>query len=319
MFPYFPSNNMTTTTNATFNKCFSIIQSVTNVTTNRALWFQVLILSFGIFGLVANYLVIRSIIVLRQSQNQSIRLLMYLSMMDMLSAVNNILRFSFTKLAHLVTCPVAQFIHIISLFSIFGSIFMFAVTAIDRYFKVHYLAEYEQKFTPLRFRIALAWYFLLTLLQTIVAGYFNITYYVGYGSSYTNPINIAVILITGALYAKSTHQLRKYKRVNENLVENIQNIINITQIYVYLFTIYPVYILIISTLLRMKILTKPQEVVGKQIAIQLPCIAGSINAIYFFLINKEAKDDLILYLRYLKRTYLCSQRQVCDVNEPQPA
>ena len=290
----------------TDKRCQSLIGNVTVISDHTTTWFQVLLLPFGVIGIFANYLVIRAIVVLGQNQNQSIRLLMYLSMVDILNAVTNILRFIFANFSNLVTCHVAGFLLILGTFSIYSSIYMFAMTAIDRFFKVHYLEDYQQTFTPVRFRITLAWYAIITIIQTVMTVYFSLTHYIGYGSSYTTPITIVVILVTTILYAKSTLQLRRYKRLNENLAENIQNIIKITQIYHYLFAIYPVYVLTVSVLLRMKILAQTEEIITKQIATLVPCMAGSINAIYFFLINKEAQDEIKLYWRYLKRTYFQS-------------
>ena len=281
------SNNTFTMNNTSSNltkedsRCLLLIENVTVMTEHTA-WFQVLLLSFGVLGVFANCLVIRAIVVLGQNQNQSIRILMYLSMVDILSALTSILRFIFAKFSHLVTCNVAGFMHIITIFSIYSSIYMFTVTAIDRYFKVHYLEDYELTFTPIRFQITLAWYALITLLQTTLSVYFSFTYFMGYGSSYTLLINIAVILLTSILYAKSTFQLRRYKRMNENLAENIQNIIKITQIYLYLFALYPIYMLTVVLMLRLKILTQSEEIFTKQIATLVPCMAGLINAIYFF-------------------------------------
>ena len=296
-------NNITSTTED--DRCKSLIENIT-VMTEHSTWFLVLLLSFGILGIFANCLVIRAIVVLGQNQNQSIRLLMYLSMVDILSALNNILRFFFANYPQLVTCHVARFIHIIGVFSIYSSIYMFSVTALDRYFKVHYLENYEEKFTPIRFRFAIAGYALAIVIQTTLATYFSLTYYIGYGSSYATPLNIVVFLSMTILYTKSTLQLRRYKKVNENLAENIQNIIKITQIYLYLFALYPVYIMATAVMLRLKILTKSEEIFTKQIATLIPCVIGSINAIYFFLMNKEAKNDIRLYLRYLRRTYFQS-------------
>ena len=133
--------------------------------------------------------------------------------------------------------------------------------------------------------------------------YLSLTYYIGYGSSYTSPLNITVILLTAILNVKSALRLRRYKQLNGELAKNIQNIIKITQIYFYLFGLYPIYMLMTALLLRMKTLTRSEEIITKQIATLVPCMAGSINAIYFFLINKEAKDKIKLYLRFLKRTY----------------
>ena len=289
--------NLTNFTSATFSttretQCQSLIESIITVS-SQVIWFQTLLITLGIVGIIANYLVIRAIVVLRQNANQSIRLLMYLSMIDMSSSFNNIIRFLFGRQPQWVNCHVARFIHIFGLWTIYSSIYMFAITALDRYFKI-YMDDYEQKFNPVRFRVAMVCYLILTCLQTTMAAYFNLTYYVGYGATYTTTLNIIIVLLTAILYVKSTIQLKKYKRENESFAESIQSIINITQIYVYLFMINPVCLLIISFMIRQKFLTPFQENMTKQIATILPSITGSINAIYFFLTNKEAKPKKIL-------------------------
>ena len=304
-------NNITTSHN-----CQSVIEAITSMT-EQATWFSVSLISFGIFGILINCMVIRAIIVLGQTQNQSIRLLMYLSMIDISNSLHNILRFIFAEYSHLVTCPVAQFLHIFGIFSIYSSVCMFAVTAIDRYFKVYYLEDYERTFTPVRFRITLVWYAILTLLQTFMATYFNLTYYVGYGYFYTKPANIVVILLAAILYVKSTLKLKRYKEVNKTIGENIQNFIKITQVYLYLFGIYPVYLAIASFMIRLRVFSRSQETVIKQIGTLAPCVAGTVNAIYFFLINKEATADVKLYLIYLKREYWCFQSRQIDAHELQ--
>ena len=287
--------------NSTNNSCSELFDSITEVLNPE--WFKSILVTTGVSGILLNFMVIQTIKACGLVQNQSVRLLMYFSMVDIISSLNNIIRFVFSKNEHLVSCQAAQFLHVMGLFSIHSSIYMFAVTALDRYFKVCYMEEYERKFTPIRFKISLAWYLLLITLQTFMAGYFNLKYYIGYGSKYTISINITVVVLTDFLYARSIILLRRYKKVNEAVAENIQNIILTTEICLYLFGLNQVYMLAASIIFRMQILTPSQKIVGRQLATLLPCLTGLINAIYFFAMNKAAKEDIKLRLRYWRQEY----------------
>lgn len=244
----------------------------------------------GCFGLPANAFVIFIIKTTRQSQNQSMKLLMYLSCVDLYSSVIALIRIPLFIHAEQLSCTGLRWSYFFTLISFYATNYLFALTGLDRFLRLKYLDEYDAKFTPLRFRITLYWYFALIIILPTVTTYLNTQYYIGYASRYVLPFNIILVITTVIFYALSIFLLRRLRKFdNEVISDATQNILNVTKIYFYLFIGFTggtvCYLIILSRLSWIRL--RPGIMVN--IMRLLPTILGSINAIAFVVIHPLAR------------------------------
>ena len=175
----------------------------------------------GMFGTISNLFVIFVMKVTNQLQNQSIKLLMFLSFADLFSSIATFIRLALVYIGKEVECKVLGWTYFVYLVSIYCTNYLFALTGFDRFLRVFYLEEYGNKFTKSRFLVLMAWYLILVLIQAGL-GYLNFHNHIGYAGSYTMPVNVIVVFLVIVLYVLSIIKLRHYRRMNQSLYLMLQ-------------------------------------------------------------------------------------------------
>ena len=249
--------------------------------------------SFGIFGLLLNGFVIQIIKATKQSQNQSIKLLMYLSCVDLVSSIIALGRIPLFVNGEKTSCRTLSWTYFLSLLSIYASNYLFALTGFDRFLRIKYLEDYNQYFTCRRFRVIMAWYVFLTILQSGIGAYFNSKHHIGYASSYVMPINIIVVIITILFYALSIYKLRQLRKTNQAISDATKSVLKVTKIYLYLFVCSTGATLIYQVVLNRLTLSRLQPLIMQNVIILLPTILGCINAVAFLVLNPHAKRYIV--------------------------
>ena len=236
----------------------------------------------GITGIIVNSIVILLIVKTNQLKNQSIRLLMYLSCVDIFNSTVLIVRV-FTGFER--TCYGNAIYFFLRRISICLLLYLFLLSVVDRYLQIKYLDEYPNVFTKNRFRLTIGLYIIISVAQAIVIGFLSTKNYIAYSFWLVFPVNALVSITVITLYFLSILKLKEYQRTNRNISEAIKGTVRITKVYLYLF-VATVVVLITTQALKRTI--EPSGVLFKTIrkcTMILPSIVGTINAIAFVIIN----------------------------------
>lgn len=257
---------------------------------------------YGVFGIFINTAVFYIIYKTNQIRKRSIRLLVYLSVVDVFSSIVCISRGVIALYVNTVSCTVLKWGYYLLLLSIYASGYLFSLVGLDRYLKIKYLEEYEMKFTNKKLIICLIWYILLVVAQATVGAVFNWDNYIGYAGKYTTPLNLIEVFVSIFLFVLSTVKLSKYKRSNPSISVTLKSHIKYTSIYMVLFFITQGYSVFYQIILNILTLNSTLLFIILQNFISLvPTITGWINAIIFLFINGSSR-------RYLKLLLLPSNR-----------
>ena len=260
----------------------------------------------GCFGLLANAFVIFIIKTTRQLQNQSIKLLMYLSCVDFYSSIIALIRIPLFIHAKRLSCAGIGWMYFFTLVSIYSTNYLFALTGLDRFLRIKYLDEYNTKFTPLRFRITIYWYFALVIILPTVSAYLNSKHYIGYASKYVLTFNILLVLTTVIFYALSIFKLRRLRKFNQVISDATQNILNVTKVYLYLFIGCTGGTLCYQLILSRFSWTRVRPEIMVNVIRLLPTIQGSINAMAFVIIHPLARRYVATKTAWLVRLLIRS-------------
>ena len=244
----------------------------------------------GFLGIVVNSMVILLIIVTKQLRIQSIRLLMYLSCVDVFTSLVTLLRAFgvFPGFKH--NCLLLATYYFFILLSGYMTFFLFALTGLDRYLRIKYLEEYSNVFTKKRFDFVMVLYVIVSLTQTIVTGVLNTQNYVGYAFKYTVPVNILVFITVFIFYFLSISKLREYQNAGTNISEATKSIMKITKVYLYLFAFTFGMLVVFQTLHTVIVSTRIQTQIFKNLFGLWPSIMGIINGIAFIIINPPTRN-----------------------------
>ena len=263
--------------------------------------FIFLYIFYGVFGIFINTVVVFIIYKTNQIRKRSIRLLAYLSVVDVFSSIVCISRGVVALYVNTVSCTVLKWGYYLLLLSVYASGYLFSLVGLDRYLKIKYLEEYEVKFTNKKFIICLVWYIVLVVAQATVGAVCNWDNYIGYAGKYTTPLNLIEVFVSIFLFVVSTVKLFKYKRSNPSISVTLKSHIKYTNIYMVLFFITQGYSVFYQIILNISTLNSTQVIILQNFISLVPSITGWINAIIFLCINGLSR-------RYLKLLLLPSNR-----------
>ena len=294
-------------------------------------FFVTLYIVCGMFGTISNLFVIFVMKVTNQLQNQSIKLLMFLSFADLFSSIATFIRLALVYIGKEVECKVLGWTYFLYLVSIYCTNYLFALTGFDRFLRVVYLEEYGNKFTKSRFFILMAWYLILVLIQAGLGAYLNFNNHIGYAGSYTMILNVIVVCLVIVLYILSIIKLQYYTRMNQSLSDATkaalkitmvylydfqscfcgirQAALKITMVYLYLFFFLTVSSVVYQVVLNQVKLSEDQQLILQNVIGLLPTVLGSINAVTFIVINPLAKA----YAKMIKQFVLSHFHSRVDV------
>ena len=186
----------------------------------------------GFLGIVVNSTVILFIVVAKQFRIQSIRLLMYLSCVDIFTSFVTFLRVFGAISGFKHNCMLLTAYYFFRLLSTYMTLYLSALTGLDRYLRIKYLEEYPNVFTKRRFKFVMVLYLLICLAQTIAAGILNTKNHVGYAFKYTVPVNVLVFIAVFIFYFLSILKLKEYQKTGTNISEATKGIVKITKVYI---------------------------------------------------------------------------------------
>lgn len=116
-----------------------------------------------------NSLVLYVITKTRQWNNQSVRLIFFVSCADILWAwLGNVTHAIYVLVCHLLsTCQIRVFILAVTNMATYTSLDFIVLVGLDRFLHIYYLNDYNSKFSPARFRKVLIGFLVIMLLQSL--------------------------------------------------------------------------------------------------------------------------------------------------------
>jgi len=258
-------------------------------------------------GIITNVSAAWIITKTRQNRNQSIKLVFYLSVSNVIFAVVG--QTSLTALlyfAHDVDCVTMRILIFVMEIFTYSSTYLTAMLGFDRFMRINFQNSYSLVYTRNRFRISLVILYLIIFLQAGLGAtgrFLNTSAMV-----ITLPINIAVFGVVAILYARSIHVLRIHEK-NLKSIFKTRRSANLTRLASLYITTDFVLSLPIVVALSVYYFIRPkdgssidQELKGK---VFYACFLFflchcPINAICFLFVNKKAKSKISVLFRKSK-------------------
>ena len=293
--------------NQTDTFCLTECQNIAFLYWNTRLILSLVFLPIAIVAIILNTLVVWVIIKTRQTGNQSIKLIMYLSMVDTLVAVFLTSSIVIPVLViEFLPCSVYKALYFMRHLTFYSSCYIAALTGVDRYCRIQFKHEYLWKFNTKRFRIVFLVNYCMILWQTILACAMNFPSKHGAAATYLIPMNVTVSLIMVTLYFKTLHTLRQDQRNLLQLSNSIKFVCKISRLYFIMFgTGYS--LLAVYQIISRRVLVKHLSIHSLGL---LPIwyhavviFMSIVNAGYFLKINRrgrrKVKDLMRKFRRYL--------------------
>ena len=271
------------------SQIFAKADSISPPIKNLLAW---IFLTVAVFGIVINSFLVLLIRKRRRfNKNQSIRLIMYLSLVDIYSCV-------FLNVAYIcflwhnrgtMPCSVIVGLYGVSRFAMYSTAYMAVMTGLDRFLHVTYLNEYSNIYTKLRFKLSLVAYFLVVIAVTTITTVTNARNGLGSAGKFTVPVNVRAVVVNIFMYLVSVRIMRQHKKANIKLSRTSQRVVRIAFVYLILFIILHGVLGMYQVLfIRFWKYTSDDETssVVWFFAFMLPSLNGIVNAAMFLVINR---------------------------------
>ena len=261
---------------------------------------------FGIVGVTINPLVIYVIQKTKQTKNQSILLIQYLTILDILTGLSSISQAYQILHYKEISCAAIISIYVVDVTTAYTSSYMAGMVGLDRFLRIQYLARYKEVFTRKRFYLSLFGIAILVLFQSILTLSLNVTHYPRYAGPYALPVNIFFVILAFLLHLLSIRKLTIHQKANRRLSKSSRNITKIALVYFCTFLIFQGYLLSFQMLFviingKLKLEAEAFIIVTKFLMLTTQ---ASINSIAFLRINRKARRFLkkMLHIRPPKKT-----------------
>ena len=277
----------------TVSNCRKIQQMYIDLDDTCVIVFFCLLMVTGLLGIATNAFLVYLVMETKQFKNQSIRLLTYLSFVDILSSCISCVLCLQILYASSISCDFTNTISILNNLSKLSSGYFAALTGLDRYLRVTYLNDYERVFTPTKFRIAIFVYVITVLLLTLITTYFHFVNSKEDVIKIIGPINFLSYSIVIGLYILSIRKLKGHAKDNVRISEKTAGIAKITKLYFYLFILSQGYMILMHTLSLQGFISQHQKKYFVIINGNVPAMLGIINAIIVMNVNRKIKRRLV--------------------------
>lgn len=267
---------------------FAKADSISSPIKNLLAW---IFFTVAVFGIMINSFLVLLIQKRRRfHKNQSIRLIMYLSLVDIYSCVFlNVAYICFLWHKTTMPCSVIVFLYGVSRFAMYSTAYMALMTGLDRFLHIAYLNEYSTVYTKFRFKLSLVGYFMLVLTVTVVTTVTNTRKGLGAAGKYTSPVNIILVALTILMYLLSVYTMQKHKKDNIKLSRTSQRVVRIALVYLILFIVLHGVLGLYQMLFIRYWKHKAEDEISSVmwfIVLLLPSLGGIVNAAMFLVINR---------------------------------
>lgn len=275
-------------------------------TTIRLVLAAIHILIMGI-GTPANIAVTYLIYQTEQYQQQSTRLIMILSSIDIFGAcIINGASALYMLSYEVLSCLSLLIIHSFVNFAISLTFMMIIGIAIDRMLKVRYLNDYAAVFTPFRFKLVLSCLFTVAVIQAVLI-FVGIHFFgYGYATIFSAPVHIISAVIMVVCYLLSIKKLKEMNTISRRVSSSDRSIVKIATLHLTIFVacIMPTLVWqVVSNIFLSKILSKVIDVLILFVLYILYSLHSTLNAFMFIIVNREARRVVALSFQGVRRRF----------------
>ena len=226
------------------------------------------------------------------------RLIFYGTIMDLLENLTTFYKLPIIAISERLPCQYLIAERFISPFTIYGTRYIICVIAIDRFMRIKFHQDYQQKFTTFWYNFTLSVYLAFVLYQSAVAFFFFINNDSKSIPKYSVPLNIIVFSLFIGLYIKSFIILKQHTTFSRNVRSTNADIIKITKFY------FILYVVSTGILFAVNIshwvykptfqqsFNSPSKVIDYAILDLNPTLVGIINAIANMKINRKMNEKI---------------------------
>lgn len=263
---------------------------------------HILIMSIGVPANIAvTYLIYRT----EQYQNQSTRLIMYLSITDVfgtciINGASTLYMLSYEDL----TCPPLLIIHSFVNCAISLNYMLILGIAIDRMLKVRYLNDYPSVFTPFRFKLVLGVLCMLAVVQAslIISGIYFLGY--GYATILSAPIHLVCAVVMVGCYFLSIKKLREMNTASQRISTSDRSIVKIASLHLAIFVACIMPILVwqmVSNIFLSMILSEVIDILVVFVLFVLISLHSTLNAFMFLVVNRESRRAVVSFIQRIRQ------------------
>ena len=306
-----PSTNMGQSANDSKNylNCFSIYDDIVYVSSkSRAI---IVIFYFNIFVIntITNAMSIYINVVTNHWKNQSMRIILFISVSDILNAVfGNASHISLILIPNELDCAKRRFLilipHLLSYFSTYSVLFL----GLDRCIHIILLSRYRLIMKEVRFNCLMIFYLTVGIWQAIITTYGPKLFGKNGGARYSAPVNNLFVIATIISYIVSIVKLRIYSKTSRTVSASTMNINKLTTAFLTIITITysPI---ILSTVFANKITQTLGDANTNILAHSLLLLAksnSSLNAIAYLRLNSRARRRVNAIIQKISAEYTTS-------------
>ena len=266
--------------------------------------------TLGILGILCNSFVVFCIHKTKQLEIQSIKLFRNFSIIDTFNSIVNFLHLKIILDPQETECMLHYSQRALILWTIYSSVFMVPITAIDRYIHIKYHNNYSSIFSPFRFKIVHVLYFIFVFYQVSISMVITVWKGLYKDLIYTMPLNAIVFIVVVSFYLKSIYLLKLHVNSIE-LSSSKRNIVKIASRYFYFYLLNMIVLLIHPFITRW---IKNSEGAdssalsfNRVIFFVIPTSIAVGNALSFLWINRKC--------RHLLKSFLCFGRDPSSSTE----
>ena len=291
-----PTTTTTTTTtkdNVSYLNCFSIFDDIVYVSVKDRgiiLFFYFIV---TIINVITNGLCIFINVVTGHWKNQSMRIILYVSISDILNAIlGNGSHILLILIPNRLDCQMRRFLifvpHIFSYFSSYSVLFL----GLDRFLHVMLLSRYKRIIKPVRFNCLMTIYLTIGLCQAFLTTYGPKLFGKGSGARYSAPVNNLFVFATVVTYIASIIKLKIYSKTSRTVSTSTMNINKLTTAFLTIITItYSPIILssIFADRLTNRFGAANTNILAHSLLLWAKCNSG-LNAIAYLRLNGRARN-----------------------------
>ena len=304
------SNETASTGTANFLNCNSFFDDVFWISNVEKLIIVAFYIALFIVNTFVNSLSIYVNVAVNHCKNQSMRMILYMSVIDILyggigftSEVIHIL------ISNELDCQQRRLLLfsplLLSYFSAFTVMFM----ALDRFLHVMLLGRYDEIIPRKKYNFLLAFYLLIAAGQTILTSFGQIFFGENGGALYSAPVNLLFITGTISIYIASIIKLNIYAKTSRNIGSKMTKLNKLTTAFLIIYAVtYSPMMLFSATIKHIKGWIGPANtyILAQSLLLVAKC-NSSLNAFAYLNLNLKAKQKVYTMSRNIRAT-LCASR-----------
>ena len=260
----------------------------------------------AILNLTSNLLVIYLIFKTKQYRNSSVKLILMLSISDMLTASISQPLFVYFLYYNFLPCRVTIFLQFVFFFFPYFSVYVIAFIVYDRYARITYLSRYHLLMSRRKLIFGIILALCATTIQDAIITLGTLQEKPKISGFGVLPLNVITLVFEIVIYTKTINKLRLYKneRKQKKMPVADTSFTKLAAAYLLMIIIFFVPFMVINTVYTLYPKTS-QSFLSIQytwlISMIVYCINSFANAVIFLRVNRKAKVHLkLLVQRFLK-------------------